>query len=44
MKIHIAPSPKVLEAIKASVKESLRLYPDPESMNLKRLRFTTIMV
>ena len=30
-----APSPKVLKAIKASVKESLRLYPDPESMNLK---------
>ena len=30
-----SPSTKVLEAIKLSVKESLRLYPDPESDYLK---------
>ena len=30
-----SPSTKVLEAIKLSVKESLRLYPDPESDDLK---------
>ena len=30
-----SPSTKVLDAIKLSVKESLRLYPDPESDDLK---------
>ena len=30
-----SPSTKVLDAIKLSVKESLRLYPDPESNDLK---------
>jgi len=30
-----SPSTKVLDAIKLSVKESLRLYPDPESDYLK---------
>ena len=30
------PSPKVIEAIKAAVGESLRLYPDPESTALRR--------
>jgi histidinol-phosphate aminotransferase len=30
------PSPRVLEAIRAEVSESLRLYPDPESERLKQ--------
>jgi histidinol-phosphate aminotransferase len=30
------PSKKVLDAIKLSVKQSLRLYPDPESEVLKQ--------
>ena len=29
------PSPRVMEAIKSSVQESLRLYPDPESTELR---------
>ena len=31
-----SPSAEVLDAIKLSVKESLRLYPDPESISLKK--------
>jgi len=31
-----SPSSEVLDAIKLSTKESLRLYPDPESINLKK--------
>ena len=30
------PSPKVLEALKAEVGDSLRLYPDPNSDRLKK--------
>jgi len=30
------PSPKVLDAIKAELNDSLRLYPDPEGLNLRQ--------
>ena len=35
MKILIVQAAEVLDAIKLSTKASLRLYPDPESINLK---------